>query len=47
MTKPTYKERYCAFLDILGFAEIVKTIEDGAPFQKLKYLLDTVHKPQT
>jgi hypothetical protein len=47
MVEPTYKERYCAFLDILGFAEIVKTIENGVPFQKLKYLLDTVHKPHS
>jgi hypothetical protein len=40
-----YQERYCAFLDILGFRELVDSVEkDSKKFNELKNLLRRVHE---
>lgn len=41
-----YEERYCAFLDILGFREIIRDL-DGGKFghRRVMHLLGYVHKP--
>jgi hypothetical protein len=41
---PEYQEQYCAFLDILGFRELVAQVgEDPQKFAELKALLQRVH----
>lgn len=43
-----YSERYCAFVDILGFSELIKELRAGATnFEALKALLQKVHSPGT
>jgi hypothetical protein len=27
MTDPVYEKRYCAFIDILGFSELIQTLD--------------------
>jgi hypothetical protein len=44
---PPYHERYCAFLDILGFRGLIERLEHGeTPFDALKTLLAQVHNPE-
>jgi hypothetical protein len=40
---PNYEDRYCAFLDILGFSDMLRTIHEGTPYQKIRYVLQTIH----
>jgi hypothetical protein len=41
-----YEQRYCAYIDILGFRELVTRLEDGAtPIESLRELLEKVHNP--
>ena len=44
---PPYHERYCAFVDILGFGSLVNRLSqrEGA-FQSLRKLLSQVHNPE-
>jgi hypothetical protein len=44
--EPIYEERYCAFVDILGFSELIGRLAKGSmTFQELRQLLDTIHSP--
>jgi hypothetical protein len=44
MTTIEYQDRYCAFVDILGFRNLVESLEtDNRQFQELKALLRRVH----
>jgi hypothetical protein len=46
MADPAYEERYCAFVDILGFGRLIKQLDQGnTPFQALQQLLTKVHNP--
>jgi hypothetical protein len=46
MQDPTYERRYCAFVDILGFKELIDKLDDGAiPLLSLRDLLSKVHNP--
>jgi len=38
-----YRERYCAFLDILGFSEIVAGLDQAGSAEALRTLLSTMH----
>lgn len=41
--EPEYTERYCAFVDILGFKELIGSVERGAmPFTDLRDVLRAV-----
>jgi 1,2-phenylacetyl-CoA epoxidase catalytic subunit len=41
-----YSERYCAFVDILGFSELVKGLAEASmPFTLVRDLLKVVHAP--
>jgi hypothetical protein len=41
-----YEERYCAFVDILGFSELVARLSHGeTPFWMLRDLLKIIHQP--
>jgi hypothetical protein len=41
-----YTERYCAFVDILGFSELIARLSKGdTPFQALRNLLTIIHTP--
>jgi hypothetical protein len=43
---PTYEMRYCAFVDILGFKELVEKLDPGdASTEALRSLLTKVHNP--
>ena len=41
MTDSTYEERYCAFVDILGFGSLISTLE----CEKIQTLLRHIHRP--
>src|SRR5262245_26569023 len=42
----TYEQRYCAFIDILGFSELIQTLDTGAvALEHLRVLLSKVHNP--
>jgi hypothetical protein len=42
----TYETRYCAFLDILGFSELIANIgKAGIGFEVVRELLQKIHKP--
>jgi hypothetical protein len=44
---PTYEPRYCAFVDILGFEELIKDLRhDDKQYLALRTALQTVHKPK-
>jgi hypothetical protein len=44
--EPEYAERYCAFVDILGFRQLVEGLSSNpSGFQALKKLLRKVHSP--
>jgi hypothetical protein len=46
MTEPSYEDRYCAFVDILGFRDLIKSLDKGdLTFQRLRHLLQQVHDP--
>jgi len=46
MADETYEPRYCAFIDILGFSQLVNRLGAGeTPFIFLKNLLSKVHNP--
>jgi hypothetical protein len=43
---PRYRERYCAFLDILGFRELVDELgKDEVNFNFIQAMLNDVHNP--
>ena len=43
-----YEERFCAYIDILGFRELVRGLHEGTvPFGALKKALRQIHKPPT
>jgi hypothetical protein len=43
---PTYQERYCAFVDILGFRELIDSLDQGSMnFGRLRALLQKVQDP--
>jgi hypothetical protein len=45
-TNESYAERYCAFVDILGFAELTNRLGTGSlSFESVRQLLRTVHAP--
>jgi hypothetical protein len=45
---PTYQERYCAFVDILGFSTLVERLSNGTTsFEALRDLLRIIHEPPT
>jgi hypothetical protein len=42
-----YNERYCAYLDILGFRRLIDGLKQGdRTFKFLRTLLETLHTPQ-
>jgi hypothetical protein len=44
--RPKYKERYCAFVDILGFRQLIDRLDrDEIKFQLVRNLLQTIHAP--
>ena len=46
MDHPPYHERYCAFVDILGFSSLVDRLgRDQSTFDMMKGLLTQVHNP--
>lgn len=46
MTQPLYEERYCAFIDILGFSNLVRSIgNDTLQLNAVQKLLKTIHSP--
>lgn len=41
-----YNERYCAFVDILGFSDLMRELSSGAITEiTIKGLLDSIHRP--
>jgi hypothetical protein len=45
-SSPIYEERYCAYIDILGFREMVNRLEHGTtPLEALRDLLEKIHNP--
>jgi hypothetical protein len=43
---PNYETRYCAFIDILGFQELIEKLGEGAtPLDALRELLSKIHNP--
>jgi hypothetical protein len=41
-----YEDRYCAYLDILGFQRLIDRLSEGAtPFETLQALLEQIHNP--
>jgi hypothetical protein len=41
-----YEQRYCAFVDILGFRELIEKLDQGQiPFESLQLLLTKIHNP--
>jgi hypothetical protein len=47
-TPAQYEQRYCAFVDILGFSELIGRLAQGAtPVDALRKLLGTVHAEPT
>jgi hypothetical protein len=48
MPETQYEERYCAFVDILGFSDLIGEIRNGkARFETVRDLLEKIHKPRT
>jgi hypothetical protein len=46
VAEPTCEERYCAFVDILGFGELIDQLDHGlTSFRSLQELLTKVHNP--
>jgi hypothetical protein len=46
MTDATYEERYCAYIDILGFADLMADLRRGkVTFAAIRNVLRRVHKP--
>src|SRR6476620_10610175 len=46
MAEPEYNERYCAFIDMLGFGELISNLQyGGTPLHALRDLLSKVHNP--
>lgn len=42
----SYQDRYCVYVDILGFGELIDRLSHGdTPLQKLRALLRTIHEP--
>jgi hypothetical protein len=45
-TPPLYEERYCAFVDILGFRQFIQRLRrDNSQFEALREVLQKVHSP--
>jgi hypothetical protein len=43
----TYQERYCAFIDILGFTQLISDLGRGrARYEDIRSILSRVHDPQ-
>jgi hypothetical protein len=46
MPEPEYGQRYCAFIDILGFSALIEKLDVGStPLSTLRDLLSKVHNP--
>ena len=46
MADANYETRYCAFVDILGFSELIDKLDRGeTPFRSLQALLEKIHNP--
>ena len=46
MPEPEYGQRYCAFIDILGFSALIEKLDVGStPLDALRDLLSKVHNP--
>jgi hypothetical protein len=46
MIVPGYEQRYCAFIDILGFRELIGKLDRGElSFLTLMEMLDRIHRP--
>jgi hypothetical protein len=46
LAEPAYEQRYCAFVDILGFGELIDRLNQGqTSFRSLQELLTKVHNP--
>jgi hypothetical protein len=43
----TYELRYCAFLDILGFTELIRDVGSRVEFTVVRDLLRKIHQPST
>ena len=42
----SYEERYCAFVDILGFSDLINRLREGTTkFESLRSLLRKIHEP--
>jgi len=43
-----YRNRYCAYIDILGFQQLIAGLEGGnTQYRTIKKALRTIHRPQT
>jgi hypothetical protein len=43
---PKYEKRYCAYVDIIGFRELIEKLRHGKrTAEKIKGLLEKIHKP--
>jgi hypothetical protein len=46
-TETKYEERYCAFVDILGFGQLIEQLrQDNSRYPELRTLLQVVHSPR-
>jgi hypothetical protein len=44
MPEPDYEERYCAFIDVLGFSQLLSSLDSSAiDFQKVREVLQFTH----
>jgi hypothetical protein len=44
---PPYHERYCAFVDILGFSPLIASLSQSGPeFELMRNLLTRIHNPE-
>jgi hypothetical protein len=43
---PTYEERYCAFVDVLGFTELLKEFGHPDRYTRLRDILAAIHNPR-
>jgi hypothetical protein len=46
MAKSSYEERYCAYIDILGFSDLIGRLRTGSlSFETIRSLLKRIHAP--
>jgi hypothetical protein len=41
-----YEQRYCAFVDILGFRGLIKRIDNGLTVERMRDILSAAHRPR-